>query len=132
MIFTVLDIQFTKDQLRKLIAMTDTNKDGKIDTAEFHRMLYEEDIAKMAEVEDEDIEIVEEASNESDNEEAEMVAQVRAGMIANRERVMSAKQEQQKQAAAMPAAESKAKASMPAAKQKAASSTAAPIIEEED
>jgi len=35
MIFTVLDIAFTKDQLRKLISLTDTNNDGKIDMKEF-------------------------------------------------------------------------------------------------
>ena len=48
MIFTVLGIDFTKDQLRKLISMTDTNKDGKIDAQEFQNMLYAEDIAKIA------------------------------------------------------------------------------------
>ena len=77
--------------------LTDTNKDGKIDTAEFHRMLYSEDIAQMAAAQlsdDDDIQIVEEVSNESgsENEEEEIKAQVKAGMVANRERVMSAKQ----------------------------------------
>ena len=47
MIFTVLDISFTKDELRKLIQLTDTNKDGKIDIKEFHKMIYAEDIAQL-------------------------------------------------------------------------------------
>ena len=95
MIFTVLDIQFTKEQLRKLISMTDTNKDGRIDMKEFHDMLYAEDIAQMAaanQSDDEDIQIVEEVSNESDddnnNEDEEIKAEIRAGMLANREKVM--------------------------------------------
>ena len=46
MIFTVLDIAFTKDELRKLIDLTDTNKDGKIDMNEFHNMLYSDDILR--------------------------------------------------------------------------------------
>lgn len=45
MIFTVMDIQFSKDQLRLLTSLTDKNKDGKIDANEFHRMLYAEDIS---------------------------------------------------------------------------------------
>lgn len=95
MIFTVLGIEFTKEQLRKLIAMTDTNKDGKIDTREFHSMLYAEDIAQMAaaaQSDDEDIQIVEEVSNESDNEDEEIKAEITAGMLANRAKIMSAKQ----------------------------------------
>ena len=38
--FTVLEIAFNKADLRKLIALTDTNKDGFIDINEFHAMLY--------------------------------------------------------------------------------------------
>ena len=71
MIFTVLEISFTKDELRKLISLTDTNRDGKIDVAEFHKMLYSDDLAAVnrdqAE-EDDDISIVEEVSHESDDE----------------------------------------------------------------
>ena len=77
--------------------MTDTNKDGRIDMKEFHSMLYAEDIAQMAaanQSDDEDIQIVEEVSNESDNEDEEIKAEIRAGMLANREKVMGSKQEQ--------------------------------------
>ena len=42
--FTVLDIAFTKDQLRKLINLTDINKDGKIYVKEFYRMVYADEI----------------------------------------------------------------------------------------
>jgi len=38
--FTVFEIEFAKADLRKLIAITDTNKDGRIDVNEFHTMLY--------------------------------------------------------------------------------------------
>ena len=34
--FTVFEIEFAKADLRKLIAITDTNKDGRIDVIEFH------------------------------------------------------------------------------------------------
>ena len=73
MIFTVLDISFTKEELRKLISLTDTNRDGKIDVAEFHKMLYSDDLAaakanQAALEEDEDISIVEEVSHESGDE----------------------------------------------------------------
>ena len=73
MIFTVLDISFTKEELRKLISLTDTNRDGKIDVAEFHKMLYSDDLAvakanQAAFEEDEDISIVEEVSHESGDE----------------------------------------------------------------
>ena len=96
MIFTVLDIQFSKEQLRKLISLTDKNKDGKIDSKEFSRMLFAKDVAKQsgAVMEGEDIQIVDEASNESDtesDEDAQMKAEIKSGMRANRERVMSAK-----------------------------------------
>ena len=63
--FTVLGIDFAKDDLRELIKLTDTNKDGKVDMNEFHRMLYEED---FAEKEDEEEPIIIE---ESDSEEEE-------------------------------------------------------------
>ena len=43
--FTVLNINFGKEDLRKLISMTDKNKDGRIDMNEFHSMLYEEEFA---------------------------------------------------------------------------------------
>ena len=61
-------------------------------------------MASAATVDDEEIEVVEEESNESGSDEeikdesvnagedAEIVAEVKAGMLANRERVMSAKQ----------------------------------------
>ena len=67
-------------------------------------MLYEDNMASAATVDDEEIEVVEEESNESGSDEeikdesvnagedAEIVAEVKAGMLANRERVMSAKQ----------------------------------------
>ena len=96
MIFTVLGIDFTKDELRKLISMTDTNKDGRIDMNEFHSMLYAEDIAaraRAAESDDEDFQIVEEVSNESDNEDEEMKAEIMAGMQENRKRVMEEKKQ---------------------------------------
>lgn len=38
--FTVLEIGFAKADLRRLISLTDTNKDGRIDSKEFHAMLY--------------------------------------------------------------------------------------------
>jgi hypothetical protein len=38
--FTVLEIDFAKADLRRLISLTDTNKDGRIDSNEFHAMLY--------------------------------------------------------------------------------------------
>ena len=75
MIFTVLDISFSKDQLRKLISLTDTNQDGKIDVKEFHKMLYAEDIEATQAAKallDDDIEVLEEESNESDGDEAEL------------------------------------------------------------
>ena len=65
--FTVLDINFAKDDLRKLINMTDANKDGRIDMNEFHSMLYANDLAD----EEEEQHIVEEVSNESDSDEEE-------------------------------------------------------------
>lgn len=75
MIFTVLDIAFTKDQLRKLIDLTDTNKDGKIDVKEFHRMVYTEDIEARnpaaAVIADDAVEVLEEESNESDDDDEE-------------------------------------------------------------
>ena len=58
---------------------------------EVHSMLYAEDIAQMAaanQSDDEDIQIVEEVSNESDNEDEEIKAEIRAGMLANREKVL--------------------------------------------
>ena len=103
MIFTVLDIKFSKEQLRKLLYLTDKNKDGKIDSKEFSRMLYSVDEDTMAKKnqlidEDSDIEVVDEASNESDEEseneenpDARLKAQIKSGMLANRERVISAK-----------------------------------------
>ena len=66
-IFTVLDIQFAKDDLRKLINMTDSNKDGRIDMNEFHTMLYATDMT--VEDDQESVQIVEEDSDESDSEE---------------------------------------------------------------
>lgn len=99
--------------------MTDTNRDGKIDANEFERMLYAEDIAKLAAAgrpDEEDIQVVEEVSNESDDEaaggkddgdeDAEIRAEIEAGMMANRARVMTAK----KQAAAHQASSSAAAA----------------------
>ena len=65
--FTVLDINFAKDDLRKLINMTDANKDGRIDMNEFHAMLYADDLAD----EEEEQHIVEEVSGESDSDEEE-------------------------------------------------------------
>ena len=62
--FTVLDIHFAKDDLRMLINMTDANKDGKIDMNEFHNMLYYE-----PEDDSEEVQIIEEQSDESDSEE---------------------------------------------------------------
>ena len=44
--FTVLNIDFAKDDLRELIRLTDTNKDGKVDMNEFHTMLYANDFAE--------------------------------------------------------------------------------------
>ena len=38
--FTVLEIGFAKADLRRFISLTDTNKDGRIDTNEFHAMLF--------------------------------------------------------------------------------------------
>lgn len=38
--FTVLEIGFAKADLRRLISLTDTNKDGRIDSKEFHAMLF--------------------------------------------------------------------------------------------
>ena len=56
MIFTILNIDFTKDDLRKLIMLTDTNRDGRIDAKEFHNMLYKEDLqAAQAALDDEDV-----------------------------------------------------------------------------
>jgi Ca2+-binding EF-hand superfamily protein len=50
--FTALGIIFAKADLRRLIALSDTNKDGRIDFNEFHDMLYkeyeEDDYEKMA------------------------------------------------------------------------------------
>ena len=63
--FTVLNIDFAKDDLRDLIRLTDTNKDGKVDMNEFHTMLYKED---FADIEDEEEPIIVE---ESDSEEEE-------------------------------------------------------------
>ena len=80
MIFTVLDIAFTKDELRKLIDLTDTNKDGKIDMNEFHNMLYSDDILRTqtqsqksaaSRLMNDDIEVLEEQSNESDDDDEE-------------------------------------------------------------
>ena len=97
MIFTVLNIPFSKEQLRQLISMTDTNRDGKIDAKEFHAMLYADDLAQLAEAEAaakeaEMIEVVEEVSNESDDEEIdedeEIKNEITAGMIENRNKVM--------------------------------------------
>ena len=75
MIFVVLNIGFSKDDLRQLISLTDTNKDGRIDVSEFHKMLYAEDITKAEAAmheddDDENIEVVEEVSDESDIEES--------------------------------------------------------------
>lgn len=37
--FTVLKVEFSKEDLRKLIRMTDTNKDGRISFTEFEQMI---------------------------------------------------------------------------------------------
>ena len=38
--FTVLEIEFQQADLKKLIMLTDTNKDGKIDSQEFNELIY--------------------------------------------------------------------------------------------
>ena len=96
MIFTVLGISFTKEELRKLISMTDTNMDGKIDVKEFHKMLYAEDLeARRAalrpqeESSDEDIiQVVEEVSGESGDEDDEIKQEIKAEVLANRKEVL--------------------------------------------
>ena len=40
--FTALHILIAKDDLRRFIKLSDTNKDGKIDFNEFYDMLYKE------------------------------------------------------------------------------------------
>lgn len=51
--FTVLEIQFAKADLRKLISLTDANKDGFIDINEFHAILYT-DFTEQAKAESDD------------------------------------------------------------------------------
>ena len=78
-IFTVLDIQFSKDQLRRLIELTDSNQDGRIDVKEFHKMLYSgnllgiDDDDENADLND-SIEMVEELSAEDQNSDDEKLA----------------------------------------------------------
>lgn len=66
--FTVLEIPFAKDDLRKLIKLTDRNKDGTIDKDEFHAMLYSE--PKPATTQNNDNlmdDVIEEASDYEDD-----------------------------------------------------------------
>ena len=65
--FTVLNIDFAKDDLRELIRLTDTNKDGKVDMNEFHAMLYASDFAEQ-EDEAEPI-IIEESDSEEETKQ---------------------------------------------------------------
>lgn len=62
--FIVLEIDFAKADLRRLISLTDTNKDGRIDSKEFHAMLYlkEREDGGDHEIDDEIIEAISEAS----------------------------------------------------------------------
>ena len=63
--FTVLEIEFNKADLRRLIKLTDSNRDGKIDVEEFSAMLYQQDIeTKAAMLDDEIIEAISEASDD--------------------------------------------------------------------
>ena len=59
-----------------LIDLTDTNKDGKIDCKEFHRMVYAEDIAATnaasQDKADENFDLIAESSNESDGDEQQI------------------------------------------------------------
>ena len=78
-IFTVLDIQFSKDQLRRLIELTDSNHDGRIDVKEFHKMLYSGNLLGIDDDEDnaelnDSIEMVEELSEEDQNSDDEQLA----------------------------------------------------------
>ena len=47
--FTVLEIPFKTASLRRLIQLSDKNRDGKISFTEFHTMLYDQDLADDAE-----------------------------------------------------------------------------------
>ena len=78
-IFTVLDIQFSKDQLRRLIELTDSNHDGRIDVKEFHKMLYSGNLLGIDDDDDnaelnDSIEMVEELSEEDQNSDDEQLA----------------------------------------------------------
>jgi len=46
--FTVLGINFAKENLRKLIYATDTNKDGRVDFKEFFSMLHKTSDKELA------------------------------------------------------------------------------------
>ena len=49
--FTVMEIPFKKAELRELIDMADTNKDGSVDFTEFKTYVYETDLADEAKLE---------------------------------------------------------------------------------
>ena len=88
--FTVLDIEFSKEELRKLINMTDSNKDGRIDMKEFHTMLYSTELEDMENEE----QIIEEVSDDDDSdfeEQKTAVRRVGAGGRATTEIPMSEK-----------------------------------------
>lgn len=64
--FTVLKVDFSQENLRKLVRMTDTNNDGKVSFQEFERMI---DAEHVAELKDSDHEEIEEVPDEDDSME---------------------------------------------------------------
>lgn len=72
--FTVLEIPFAKDDLRRLIKYTDSNKDGTINKDEFHAMLYEEPkkVEKKEDNNDMLNDVIEQSSDYSADQEDEV------------------------------------------------------------
>lgn len=61
--FTVLKVDFSQEDLRKLIRLTDTNNDGRISYQEFEKMINATDIQEIAEEADEILESSEDESS---------------------------------------------------------------------
>ena len=60
----MLKIDFSPENLRKLVRMTDTNSDGKVSFEEFERMINAEHVADL----NEDREQIEEVRDEEEEE----------------------------------------------------------------